>query len=180
MMYNGFSYYEQVGIQVDELQAVNITAIVADKGRTPYQCQPAPSVWNHLHMHFWSSQHRTLVCTYLRVCTHGFSELASGGQNHRHRGRQALLLHARHTTFFCAKSTTPTNCINHSPARMCWVWHFTHHNIVCTLLGNTAQAPLGYPLAALPMYCSICHNGGEKSSKRSKFTCYLTWNGWSG
>ncbi len=44
MMYNGFSYYEQVGIQVDELQAVNITAIVADKGRTPYQCQPAPSV----------------------------------------------------------------------------------------------------------------------------------------
>lgn len=39
MFYEGFSWYEESSLQMDELDAVNMTAIVADKGSNhPYLC----------------------------------------------------------------------------------------------------------------------------------------------
>jgi hypothetical protein len=43
-LYNGFTWYEDSSIKIDELAAINMTSIVGDKGKNAYQCQPAPSV----------------------------------------------------------------------------------------------------------------------------------------
>jgi len=40
MFYDGFTYYEQAGIQIGDAEAINMTAIVADKGSDhPYLCE---------------------------------------------------------------------------------------------------------------------------------------------
>jgi len=66
MMYDGFVYYENAGIKVDELAAVNITAIVGDKGKSsPYSCANFTEIHekgsNVLSVTFHPSQNRMYV-----------------------------------------------------------------------------------------------------------------------
>jgi len=60
-VYDGFKYYENAGIKMDIFDAINVTAIVADKGYHPYYCANYPDGMNVISCTFHPSQNEMYI-----------------------------------------------------------------------------------------------------------------------